>query len=113
MIVDPGYNWTGFYVGLNGGYSWGRARHSVDPGATFAITTFGHNVDGGLGGAQIGYNCQLDRTWVIGLEADIQGTGERGQSRDQLGSIRVGNIGAILFKPPLVCNVQGPWRRPR
>ena len=28
----PVYNWTGFYVGLNGGYSWGRAmrpsRHS-------------------------------------------------------------------------------------
>ncbi len=21
VYVDPGYNWTGFYVGLNGGYS--------------------------------------------------------------------------------------------
>ncbi|MBR1194872.1 porin family protein [Bradyrhizobium sp. AUGA SZCCT0274] len=97
VIVDPGYNWTGFYVGLNGGYSWGRARNTFEPGAPLGITTFGQNVDGGLGGAQIGYNWQLDRTWVVGLEADIQGTGERGGSRDQLGSIRVGNIGATLF----------------
>jgi len=97
VIVDPGYNWTGFYAGLNGGYSWGRARTTVDPGAPFAIATSRQNVDGGLGGGQIGYNWQLDRTWVVGLEADIQGTGERGRSFDQLGSVRVGSIGATLF----------------
>ena len=28
MIVDPGYNWTGFYAGINGGYSWGRAARN-------------------------------------------------------------------------------------
>ncbi len=97
VIVDPGYNWTGFYVGLNGGYSWGRASTTVDPGAPLAITTLRQNVDGWLGGAQIGYNWQLDRTWVIGLEADIQGTGERGRRLDQLGTFRVGAIGGTLF----------------
>ncbi len=97
VIMDPGYNWTGFYAGINGGYSWGRARAPINPGAPFAITTIQQNVDGGLGGGQIGYNWQLDRTWVVGLEADIQGTGERGGSSDQLGTIRVGNIGATLF----------------
>ena len=39
VIVDPGYNWTGFYAGINGGYSWGRARAPINPGAPFAITT--------------------------------------------------------------------------
>src|SRR5580704_17348698 len=29
VMVDPGYNWTGFYAGLNGGYSWGRANTSI------------------------------------------------------------------------------------
>ena len=25
VMVDPVYNWTGFYVGGNVGYSWGRS----------------------------------------------------------------------------------------
>jgi outer membrane immunogenic protein len=81
VMVDPGYNWTGFYVGLNGGYSWGRANTTIAPFATiFPTTAFApthQNVDGGLGGGQLGYNWQVDRKWVIGLEADIQATGER------------------------------------
>jgi outer membrane immunogenic protein len=52
-------------------------------------------VNGGLGGVQIGYNWQLDRNWVVSLEADIQGTGERGRSTDALGSIRIGTIGIM------------------
>jgi outer membrane immunogenic protein len=42
-----------------------------------AYAPFRQNVNGGLGGGQIGYNWQLDRTWVLGLEGDIQWTGER------------------------------------
>ena len=26
IMVDPGYNWSGFYIGGNVGYSWGRER---------------------------------------------------------------------------------------
>jgi hypothetical protein len=64
-----------------GRYSWGRANTTIAPVPTiFPITPFAplhQNVDGGLGGGQIGYKRQVDRRWVIGLEADIQGTGER------------------------------------
>jgi outer membrane immunogenic protein len=79
IVVDPG--WTGFYLGVNGGYSWGRANTTIAPSAglfpVVPFAPFGRNVDGGLGGGQIGYNWQLDRRWLLGLEADIQGTGER------------------------------------
>ncbi|MDA9437555.1 hypothetical protein XH98_00190 [Bradyrhizobium sp. CCBAU 51745] len=95
-IVDPGYNWTGFYAGLNGGYSWGRSNATADIGGFFpagSIATVKHNVDGGLGGGQVGYNWQVDRKWVVGVEADIQGTGERGRSNDTFGTIRIGSFG--------------------
>ena len=29
VYVAPAYNWTGFYAGINGGYSWGRANFSA------------------------------------------------------------------------------------
>ena len=37
-------------------------------------------MDGVLGGAQVGYNVQFNRTWLAGLEADFQGTGQRGSA---------------------------------
>ena len=81
VMVDPGTNWTGFYVGLNGGYSWGSANTTIAPFAGLfpvaAFAPFRQNVDGGLAGGQIGYNWQLDRSWVLGLEGDMQWTGER------------------------------------
>jgi outer membrane immunogenic protein len=84
VMMDPAYNWTGLYVGLNGGYSWGRANTTIAPFATvFPTTAFAparQDVNVGLGGGQIGYNWQLHRKWVIGLEADIQASGERSAS---------------------------------
>ena len=47
-------NWTGFYAGVNGGYSAGP------------------DVRGFTGGGQLGYNYQIDRNWVVGVEADMQ-----------------------------------------
>jgi outer membrane immunogenic protein len=75
-VMAPVYSWTGLYVGLNGGYSWGRA--STD----FTITgvpvgSSSSNMDGWLGGGQIGYNWQTGQ-YVLGLEADIQATGQKG-----------------------------------
>jgi outer membrane immunogenic protein len=84
VLVDPGYNWSGFYVGANIGYSWGRSSDTsnlTNGDGTLLFTSAGSsNLDGIVGGGQAGYNWQT-QNWVWGLEADIQGTGERG-SRD-------------------------------
>nr|WP_079572054.1 outer membrane protein [Bradyrhizobium erythrophlei] len=115
VIAEPGYNWTGFYVGLNGGYSWGRASETALIGAPFpanASATVKQNVNGGLFGGQIGYNWQVDRNWVLGLEADGQWTGERGSSNDFLGSIRFptpGNDFNVLASASLSNETKLPW----
>jgi outer membrane immunogenic protein len=88
MIVEPGYNWTGFYAGINGGYSWGSATEMVSIGTPFPAFASKQHVDGGLVGGQIGYNWQVDPKWVLGLEADAQWTGERGSSDFFLGTLR-------------------------
>jgi outer membrane immunogenic protein len=54
-----------------------------------AITKF--NMDGIIGGGQIGYNWQRDK-WVFGLEADIQGSGQKGSGS----AICAGGTAAIL-----------------
>jgi outer membrane immunogenic protein len=91
-VTNAGYDWSGFYAGINGGYSWGRSGATVAAGTPAAID-IRQNVDGGLGGGQIGYNWQVNRTWVLGVEADIQATGERGRSVDPLTAVRIGRVG--------------------
>ena len=55
------YNWTGFYVGGQGGYGWG----------TFDVDPRGADVDGWFAGGQIGFNWQNGRSpWVFGIEVD-------------------------------------------
>ena len=76
------FNWTGFYIGGNGGYSWGTANTTVT-GLTPAgpPVSFGVRPVGWLGGAQIGYNWQgAGNPWVIGLETDFDGFGQSGNA---------------------------------
>jgi outer membrane immunogenic protein len=83
IMAEPVYNWTGFYIGGNVGYSWGRSSDTsyYSNGAGTLFTSAGRsNLDGVVGGGQIGYNWQV-QNWVWGFEADIQGTDEKG-SRD-------------------------------
>lgn len=78
----PVYSWSGFYLGGNVGYSWGTGRWTYsDPGfgsGLAPVTSGSDRLDGIIGGGQIGYNWQVNQTWVWGVEADFQGTGEKG-----------------------------------
>lgn len=81
--VASAYNWTGFYVGANGGFAWDRQSVSFTPNdnvtATFFIPFGGSTPPGAIsptgtsaiGGFQAGYNWQTNPKWVIGVEADF------------------------------------------
>ncbi len=77
-VIAPAYNWTGLYIGLNIGGSWGNQDNSL-VSATTGATLFSNSdhLDGVIGGGQIGYNWQVDQ-WVLGIEADFQGSGQKG-----------------------------------
>jgi outer membrane immunogenic protein len=65
------YNWTGLYVGINGGAGWGTSNvATAAPAGSF-------NTSGGVVGGTLGYNWQMGQT-VFGLEGDIDWTNLRG-----------------------------------
>ncbi|HKS86834.1 MAG TPA: outer membrane protein [Pseudolabrys sp.] len=72
-IPPPVYNWTGFYVGINGGGAWGRSDFS-DPLASGHFKT-----SGGLVGGTVGYNWQVNQV-VFGLEGDVDWSDIRGST---------------------------------
>jgi outer membrane immunogenic protein len=82
-------NWTGFYNGVNIGGSFGHQRSSLDDALTDArILSNPLGLNGVIGGAQIGYNWQpINRPWVFGVEADIQGSGQEADGTFALGGI--------------------------
>ncbi len=74
----PVYNWTGFYVGVNGGWGWTNTEATVaQTGGTldFNPATLSTRANGALFGGQLGYNYQFGSNWVLGIEGDFDGTG--------------------------------------
>jgi outer membrane immunogenic protein len=68
QVVAP-FSWTGSYIGLQGGYGWGRSSHTDSTG--FDSGSF--NVNGGIGGITTGYNWQSG-TMLFGYESDTSYT---------------------------------------
>lgn len=73
LAPEPIASWTGFYAGVNIGYGWGKFDGTVSGFGLSAPVSPGLN--GVNGGGQVGYNWQAG-SFVFGVEADIQGTGE-------------------------------------
>lgn len=88
----PVFSWTGFYVGGNVGYSWGRSENKISviglPPFVLGLSTASlargdmdeTDVDGVIGGVQAGFNWQAGN-WVIGTESDFQGSAQEGDTR--------------------------------
>jgi outer membrane immunogenic protein len=77
----PMFDWTGFYVGANIGYGWGKSTWSdiVAPIGNVPGDFTQHNTNGVVGGFQWGYNRQIGQ-WLLGFASDFDWSGMKGSS---------------------------------
>lgn len=91
-------SWTGFYIGANAGWIGSDPSISnaavgtpdavlgVVPGVSAGLAALASGPvsagrqSGFIGGGQIGYNYQINNTWVAGIEADLQGISGSGST---------------------------------
>jgi len=77
---EPPFSWTGLYVGVNGGYSWGKASADLEVfSGSILLGSASRSIDlnGWVAGGHVGYNWRSQQ-WIYGVEADFQWTGEDG-----------------------------------
>jgi outer membrane immunogenic protein len=91
------YDWTGFYLGINGGYGFGRSSWS-DPAAGTDSGRF--NTSGATLGGQLGYNWQTGPV-VLGVETDMDWLNAKGSS-SSAGGVCATNGGGS-------CQTQQSW----
>lgn len=91
-VKAPAYvtGWTGPYIGINGAYAWGNWDATSSAAGTLATL----EPSGGVFGIQSGYNWQLSRNWVFGVEGDSSwgsiddAAGANSVDVDALGTVR-------------------------
>jgi outer membrane immunogenic protein len=77
------WTWDGYYIGINGGYSWGRSKttasfYNSGNGALLSTSQQTFKLNGPIFGGQIGFNRQ-NGNWVWGVEVDGQWSGQDGK----------------------------------
>jgi outer membrane immunogenic protein len=81
--VEPVYaNWTGFYVGLNAGYGFGKSDWDV--------AAVSPNPEGFVGGVTLGYNFQTG-LWLWGIEGDLAYSDMKGSTDCFVGTCETKN----------------------
>jgi opacity protein-like surface antigen len=74
------YNWTGFYLGMDGGYGWQRSAGTLTTTADAVLTPYDYSVTGPFAGSFVGWNYQFNR-FVLGIEGDWQWSNLTGNSQ--------------------------------
>jgi outer membrane immunogenic protein len=75
FVAAPVTNWNGFYIGIMGGYGWGRGRFET------GLFDFSTDIDGGFIGGTLGFNFQAPGSpWVFGVEVDSAWANIRGST---------------------------------
>ena len=98
FVPAPVFSWTGFYIGGQVGYGFGRDSAAIDARAIGApaLFAYGGSSSGVVGGGHVGYNYALGNNailgasgLVVGLEGDVDGSDTRAN----------GDLGVALGTP--------------
>jgi len=97
------YNWTGFYVGINGGGAFGQTKwFDSDTPDNFGGSS---KISGGLAGGTAGYNLQAGDPFVVGFEADLDWAGITGTATLPTGSAAC----ALPSGTQVGCELKAQW----
>ncbi len=66
-MTAPGFDWTGYYAGLQAGYGWGRSDVSGTAGTPFSVSP---DLGGGFAGGHVGGLWQFNQA-VVGAQAEL------------------------------------------
>jgi outer membrane immunogenic protein len=113
------YNWTGVYIGINAGGSWGSSDWVEDP---WAASPMGgsYTLSGALIGGTIGYNLQAGTSsFVVGMEADLAWSNIKGTTPAFTAQVvsfpgPYPNLGPAPLPTPTPgctpnCEINNPW----
>lgn len=118
FAANSTYNWTGFYIGLQGFYgNGGGDNHDYDDDDYYSYSGTDwkyasgilrgyhgdHDIDGWMGGAFAGYNYQFPFNLVVGVETDINGgeisgSGHNGPNPDWSENTDISWVGSTRFR---------------
>lgn len=102
---SPVYSWTGPYIGIQGGYSWGHAAQTYDN--TMPATINPMNLQGWGGGFEGGINYQFASGLVVGAEADVTFANITDTVPDNLANINDGPDQTVSSNTNLAYNLRG------
>ncbi len=97
------FNWSGVYLGINGGYGFGSSSwtDALNP----AGSSGNFSTDGFLVGGTLGFNYQVDQ-FVIGAEADLDWSGLKGNISNSFCTVP---LTAAAAPASTTCETQNTW----
>jgi outer membrane immunogenic protein len=90
------YNWTGIYLGANGGYGFGQSRWS-----NAGVSSGNFSTNGFLAGGTLGANYQTG-SYLVGFEGDIDWSNVQG-------STSAATCAALGAAAGTTCQTKSPW----
>lgn len=99
LAALPSRDWSGFYIGVNGGYGgdvfkqYGSLVGATSANGAVALNTSNSSRTGGfIAGGHAGYNYQFYKHFVLGIETDGQWSGITGQHQAAVTEANYGTV---------------------